>query len=989
MELNRRDFIKLAGVGTGGFLLYDLLKPEAILALPKRLYLRKKMGELTTICPYCGVGCGAIMAIEDGKIVNIEGDPEHPVNEGSLCSKGASLRELVDSGQRLTKVFYRRPGGTDWEERDWSWAIEQIARKIKETRDTYWIDTDKEGHVVNRTEAIASVGSVFPNSEEAYLMTKLQRALGMVYIENEARLCVSSAVAANEETLGRGPMTNHWIDLGNSDCIMAIGGNVAETFPNAFKWITRAREKGASFIHVDPRFTRTSAKADIYARLRTGTDIAFVGGVIKYVLDDMERNPRNYNLEYVREYTNAAFLVNPDFGFEDGLFTGWDAAKKSYDKSTWGYQLDENGVPRMDIPLQDPHCVFQLLKKHFSRYDADTVCQITGTPKDTYLEVCRTYAATGVPGKAGAIVLSSGACEHTHGTQNVRSYGILQLLLGNIGVAGGGLNGIAGAVNGLGGSLQGRLFHWLPGTLPPPSAQYETLEQYLNGVTPPKSKVPKTTSPWTDRPKYIVSLLKSWYGNHATKDNEFDYHYLPKLSGNYSWMNLFEAMHAGTVKGLICWAMNPAVSGPNTDHARQALEKLDWMAVIDVFETETAAVWKRPGVDPAQNQTEVFLLPAACSLEKEGSVTSSARWMQWRYKGANPPGEAKDDLWIINKLTLKLKELYGSEGGPNAGAIANLAWDYGDPPDVHMVAREINGYDLTTGKLVSMADLKDDGTTSCGNWLYCGSYTEAGNLAARRDLTDTSGIGLFPNWAWAWPLNRRIWYNRASLDMNGNPWDRSRPVIRWDAAAKKWIGDAPDGGPAPGAIYPFIMNWEGRARLFAPGRPDGPFPEHYEPYESPVTNSMSPVQCSPTLSFYAGEVKGTADHYPILATTFRVVEHLHTGSFTRNLPWLVEMMPEMFVEISEELAEERGIVDGSEITISSARGEIRAVAAVTKRLKPLSLNGRQVHQIALPWHWGYMGLSKGDSAGALTARVCDINTMIPEYRAFLCDIRKA
>jgi formate dehydrogenase major subunit len=363
--------------------------------------------------------------------------------------------------------------------------------------------------------------------------------------------------------------------------------------------------------------------------------------------------------------------------------------------------------------------------------------------------------------------------------------------------------------------------------------------------------------------------------------------------------------------------------------------------------------------------------------------------MQWRYKGANPPGESKDDLWIINKLTLKLKDLYAREGGPNAGAITNLSWDYGDPPDVHMVAREINGYDLTTGKLVSMADLKDDGTTSCGNWLYCGSYTEAGNMAARRDLADPTGIGLFPNWAWAWPLNRRIWYNRASLDMNGNPWDSSRPVIQWDASAKKWIGDVPDGGPAPGAIYPFIMNWEGRARLFGPGRPDGPFPEHYEPCESPVTNSMSPVQCSPTLSFCAGEVKGEAARYPILATTFRVVEHLHTGSFTRNLPWLVEMMPEMFVEISEELAEERGIPDRSKIIISSARGEIRAVAAVTKRLQPLSLNGHQVHQIALPWHWGYMGLSKGDSAGALTARVCDVNTMIPEYRAFLCDIRKA
>jgi len=968
VELNRRDFLKLSGAGTGGLILYSILKQDRVLASPKQLSLKKKIGEKTTICPYCGVGCGAIMAVEDGKIVNIEGDPDHPINEGSLCSKGASLRQVANNQRRLTRVLYRAPGSTDWEEKTWDWAIDQIARRVKKTRDANWVERDGDGHIVNRTEAIASVGSVFPNSEEAYLMSKSQRALGLVYIENEARLCVSTAVAANNETLGRGPMTNHWIDLGNSDCIMAIGGNPAETFPNAFKWITRAKEKGAKFIHIDPRFTRTSAKADIYARLRTGTDVAFVGGMINYILGDMERNPHNYNMEYLREYTNASFLVNPNFDFKDGLFSGWDATKRSYDKSTWQYQLDEGGVPKMDKTLQDPNCVFQLLKKHFSRYDIDTVCQITGTPRKTYLQVCQTYAATGAPGKAGAIVFSSGACEHSHGTQNIRAYGMLQLLLANIGVAGGGLNGIAGAVNGLGCSLQGRLFHWLPGALPPSMAQHDSLDKYLSGVTPPKSKVPKTASPWTARPKYIISLLKAWYGQHASQDNGFGYHYLPKRAGNYSWMPLFE----------------------NSAYTREALGKLEWMVVIDLWETETAAVWKRPGTDPADNDTEVFLLPAASSLEKEGSVTSSARWMQWRYKGAEPPGEAKDDLWIINRLMLKLKELYAGQGGPNAEAIVRLTWDYGDPPDVHRVAKEINGYDLTTGKLLpSLVELKDDGTTSSGNWLYCGSYTEEGNMAARRDPVDPTGIGLFPGWAWAWPLNRRIWYNRASVDLNGNPWDKEHPVIMWDASSKKWVGDAPDGGPPPGAIYPFIMNWEGRARLFGSGRPDGPLPEHYEPWESPVANLLSRQQNDPVLKVWETNSKGTPEKYPVLATTARLVEHLHTGSFTRNLPWLVEMMPEMFVEIGEELAAEKGITNGGEVVIECARGEISAVAVVTKRLQPLNINGQRVHQIAMPWHWGYMGLSKGDSANVLTPRVCDANTMIPEFRAFLCDVRKA
>ena len=987
-KLSRRHFLVVCAATNAGLLLpTGSAAAQGIGDFP----LHKEIGEITTICPYCGVGCGVLMAVENGKIVNIEGDPDHPINKGSLCSKGASLYQLADNDRRLAKVLYRAPGSSQWEERDWDWAIDRIARKIKETRDANWLEKDEEGRLVNRTEAIASLGSVFPSSEECYLMSKAQRALGLVYIENEARICVSSAVAANTETLGRGPMTNHWIDLVNSDCIMTIGGNPAETFPIAFGWAERARERGAKLICVDPRFTRTAATADIYTPLRISTDIAFVGGMIKYVLDDMERSPDSYNMEYVREYTNASFLINPGLDFNEGLFSGYDSEKKSYDKSTWQYQVDDEGIPKVDKSLKDPNCVFQLLKSHYSRYNVDTVCSITGTPKEAYLNACQTFAATGAPEKAGVIFFSSGACEHTHGTQNVRAYGILQLLLGNIGVSGGGLAGIAGAANGLGCSLQGRLFHWLPGTLPPPTAQYQTLEAYLTGVTKPKSKMPKMASPWTATPKYIVSLLKAWYGDHATEENEFAYQHLPKRSSsNYSWLPLFEAMDSRVIKGLICWGINPAVSGPNSTSARETLSKLEWMVVIDLFETETAAVWKRPGADPQENNTEVFFLPAASPLEKEGSLTSSARWMQWRHKGVEPPGEAKDDFWIINKLMLRLRDLYKEEGGPAAEAITNLAWDYGDQPDAHQVAREINGYDLTTGKLLSgMGNLKDDGSTSCGNWLFCGSYSEEGNMAARRDPVDTTGIGLFPKWAWAWPANRRIWYNRASMDLDGNPWNPQKPVIVWDAATEKWSGDAPDGGPAPGAIYPFVMNWEGRARLFAAGMTDGPLPEHYEPWESPVANAMSSQQSDPVLKVWEADGAGDRKKYPIVATTFRVVEHLHTGSFTRNLPWLVEAMPDAFVELSEQLAAEKGITNGAEVVIQSARGDMRAVAVVTKRLQPLNIDGQRVHQIGMPWGWGYVGLSKGDSANILTHRVADANTGIPEVRAFLCDIRRA
>ena len=988
--MTRRKFLKLSGVSTA-FALSGLFDIKPVQAQAESLGLRIRYAkQVTTICPYCGVGCGMIVSTSNGKVINIEGAPDHPTNEGTLCSKGSTLYQVVNNDRRLTKVLYRAPGSARWEQKSWNWAINKIAARIKATRDANWFEKDGKGNIVNRTEAIASVGSVFLNSEEAYTYSKFLRALGVVYIENEARLCVSSAVAANSETLGRGPMTNHWRDLGNSDCIMVIGSNSAETFPNAFKWVTRAKEKGGRLIHVDPRFTRTSANADIYARIRTGTDIAFVGGMIKYLLDDIEAQPANYNLEYIREYTNAAFLVDPGFGFKDGLFSGYDSQNIKYDKSTWRYQVDENGIPKEDKTLQDPRCVFQLLKKHFSRYDADTACKITGTPKDVYLEVCKTFCATGAKGKAGAIVFSSGACQHSHGTQNVRSYGILQLLLGNIGIAGGGLNGVAGAVNGLGCTLQGLVFHWLPGALPVVKAQDQDLDKYLERVTPPKSNVPKTASPWRSRPKHVISLLKAWYGEKATAENDYCFGLLPKVGGNYSWIPLFKAVEARKIKGLISWGMNPAVSGPSSKVTRRAMEKLDWMVVADLWETETADFWKRPGSSPAQNNTEVFLLPAACSVEKEGSVTSSCRWMQWRNIAVSPPGEAKSDLWILNELFKAVRARYRYEEGPNARAILDMQWDYGsgDEPDVHAVAKEINGYDLNTGKLLpGLSKLNADGSTASGNWLYCGSYTEAGNMAARRGLSDPSGIGLYPNWAWCWPVNRRIWYNRASVDLKGIPWDEKRPVIRWDSSAKKWKGDVPDGGARPGAIYPFIMQPEGRGRLFGMGLADGPFPEHYEPWESLVTNLMSSQQSSPVLKIWEDK-KGTLKEYPILATTFRLVEHMHTGAITRNVPGLVELMPNMFVEMSRELAKDKGIKNGDKVRISCVRGQIEAVASVTNRLKPFRLNGRTVHQVGMPWHFGYEGLATGDSANCLTPQVADANTMIPEFRAFLCDVRK-
>ncbi len=810
-------------------------------------------------------------------------------------------------------------------------------------------------------------------------------------------------------------MTNHYIDLRNADCIMIIGSNAAENHPISFKWITRAMEAGAKLINVDPRFTRTSSKADIYAPIRSGTDIAFIGGMINYVINDMESNPGNYNMEYVTQYTNAALIINPDFEFNDGLFgevtPGEFAGKYTSDaKATWKYANPT--TPVTDLTLRDPNCVFRLLKKHYSRYDADTVCNITGTPKDVYLDVCRTYAATGQKGKSGTICYAMGTTQHTYGTQNIRAYSILQLLLANMGVAGGGINALRGTSNVQGSTDFALLEQYLPGYLDAPVEGDTDINAYLlrggkhldKTITPVGLAGDKSVNWWGNARKYIVSLLKSWYGDAATADNEFCFHYLPKKnpSVNYTHIGLIEAMGRGIIKGLWVWGQNPASGGPNSNGAREALGKLDWLAVSDIFSNETAEFWMRPGVDPTSIGTEVFLLPAACSYEKEGSIANSGRWAQWRWKAVEPPGEAMADLEILNLLMKKIKELYQADSAaPGRGAIVDLVWDYGDIKSDD-VAKEVNGYDLTTDKLVaSFAALKDDGTTTSGSWIYCNQYSEEeGNKCARRNTVDThpKQIGLYSNWSWCWPVNRRIIYNRASVDLDGNPWDSEHPVVLWDAEAKKWLGDIIDGGGNPinltdagGKVLPFIMLPEGVGRIWGYGRTDGPLPEVYEPWESPLDNNlMSGTKIDPCAFIGTWmNPQGTPDEFPYVGTTYRCSEHWQTGIMTRNLPWLVELMPEMYIEMDEELAEEKGIENGDDVIVSSARGEIKAVALVTKRFQPLTVGGKTIHQIGAVWHFGYSGMVTGDSANILTPHVGDANTTIPEFKTFLCNIRRA
>lgn len=785
-------------------------------------------------------------------------------------------------------------------------------------------------------------------------------------------------------------MTNHWNDLQYANVLLVLGSNPAENHPISFRWISKAQQNGAKLITIDPRYTRTAQMSDYYGQLRSGTDIAFVGGMIKYILDN-----NLYHKDYVANYTNAALIVDDAYSFEDGMFSGYDAKTRKYDKSSWTYKTDEEGNVLKDPTLQDPRCVFQLMKKHYDRYDVDTVIGITGTDKETYLKVCEVFGSTGEVGKAGTILYAMGGTQHTVGSQNIRIYGIIQLLLGNIGISGGGVQALRGESNVQGSTDFGLLYHNVPGYMNTPTINTPTYQEFLDSITPKSGYK-------TNHPKFFTSMLKSFYGDNATAENEFGYHLMPKLAKgrNYSYLRLFDAMYNKELEGLILYGSNPVVGGPNSGASQKSMANLKWMVAIDLMETETAAFWqKEAGSDPASIQTEVIFLPACSSFEKEGSVTNSGRWMQYRWQALPPKGKSKADLEITHEIALRLKELYVNSTKPQDAPIKALTWNYGPGhhPDIDLVCREINGYDTKTKQQINgFGNLKDDGSTACGNWIYCGFYPEEGNLSKRRDNTN-EGMSNFLNWSYAWPANRRILYNRASADLNGKAWSKDRVGIQWDAVQSKWVGyDVPDfvatkGPDDPTFNDPFIMQVSGKGDLFTAGMNEGPFPEHYEPWEFPLENQISSTQFNPAVPFGEKklETKGEFKDYPIIATTYRVSEHWQTGSMTRSVPWLAELVPHMFVEISEELAKEKGIKNKDTIIISTARGEIEAYAMVTKRFKPYKLKGKTVHHIGMPWQFGYKGIATGASANRLTPHIGDANSFIPEYKAFLCDVRRS
>jgi formate dehydrogenase major subunit len=871
-------------------------------------------------------------------------------------------------------------------------------------------------------------------------------------------------------SFGRGGATSFLQDLQNSDCIVIQGSNMAECHPVGFQWVMAAKARGAKVIHIDPRFTRTSALADQHVPLRAGSDIVFLGAIVNYILSN-----EKYFHEYVLAYTNAATLLREDFADVDdldGVFSGYDPETGMYDTSTWSYQgqgdspaagsrtepdsraddagsggsgqesetsqgersgghemgghgakLEHAEVER-DETLQHPRCVFQVLKRHYARYTPELVEQVCGVAPEDFLKVCQAVTDNSNRERTTAWVYSVGWTHHTVGVQYIRGAAIIQLLLGNMGRPGGGIMALRGHASIQGSTDIPTLYNLLPGYLPMPKAgEHDDLASYLDTIRSTEQK-----GFWAEAESYTVSLLKSYWGDAATADNEFAFHYLPKLTGDHGTYQTVMDMLEDKVEGYFLLGQNPAVGSAHGKMQRLGMAHLKWLVVRDLNMIESATFWKDgPEIETGELrtediQTEVFFFPAASHVEKDGTFTQTQRMLQWHHKAVAPPGDCRSELHFFFHLGRKIRQRLAGSTEQRDRPILDLTWDYpvdaeGDP-SADAVLREINGVHLSGEKvgqpLKLFTEMKPDGSTSGGCWIYCGVYADGVNQAARRKPGQEQSW-VAPEWGWAWPANRRTLYNRAAADPDGKPWSERKAYVWWDSEQQRWTGhDVPDFPadrppsyrPEPGTAGvaglagddAFIMQSDGKAWLYAPeGILDGPLPAHYEPAESPVRNPMYRQQANPTRQVFPrpdnlqnpSPPEPHADVFPYLFTTYRLTEHHTAGGMSRWLPYLSELQPEFFCEVSPQLARERGLAHLGWATIVTARTAIEARVLVTERVTPLLIDGKQFHQIGLPYHWGVGGsaLVSGDSANDLFGVTLDPNVHIQETKVASCDIR--
>ncbi len=993
-----------------------------------------------SVCPYCAVGCAQKLYVKDGRVVQIEGDPDAPHSRGRLCPKGSATLQLTTGSARERHVLHRRPYGEEWERLELETAMDMVAGKFVATRREGW-EWEREGRRTRRCMSIAALGGATLDNEENYLIKKLLTASGVIQVENQARVCHSSTVIGLGTSFGRGASSTLPGDLQNSDLIVLQGSNMAEAHPVAFQWVVEAKARGATVIHVDPRYSRTSALADLFVPLRTGTDIAFLGAIVNHVLAT-ESDFR----EYVLAYTNAPAIIDEEFADADagGLFSGYDEHAGRYtDPSSWQYEGSfaaaaagqrelegatwasggerRRGEPKLDRTLQHPRCVWQILRRHYAPYTPEMVERVCGVPQDLFERVCELFVENSGRERTTAFVHGVGWTQHTVGSQYIRAASILQLLLGNIGRPGGGVMAMRGHASIQGSSDIPTLFDTLPGYIPAPHAHHHhDLYSFLGADAPRRGF-------WGNMSDYVVSLLKAWWGAAATPENEYCFGYLPRLTGSHSTYDTVMEQVKGTVKGYFLFGENPAVGSANTRMQRLGMSKLEWLVVRDFSLIESATWWKDgPEIDSGEMRTgeiatEVFFFPAAAHIEKEGTFTNTQRMVQWHHKGQEPQADQRSDLWFAYHLGRRIRERLAGSREEMDRPLLDLTWDYPTEGELHepsaeAVLAEINGRGADGELLSSFTALKDDGSTSCGCWIYCGAYAGGVNHTARRKPAREQSWTC-AEWAWAWPANRRILYNRASADPEGRPWSERKALVWWDEERREWTGhDVPDfeadkppgyrppkGASGPAGLAgddPFIMQSDGRGWLFAPsGVADGPLPTHYEPQDSPVRNLLHRRQRNPAREVFEHEDNRYhpdpgapgAGVYPYAVTTYRLTEHFTAGGMSRWTPYLAELQPEFFVEVSPELAAERGLEHGGWATLISARGAVEARVMVTDRMTPLRIGShppdRIVHQIGMPYHWGPNGYAKGDSMNELSSMSLDPSSHIQEVKALTVDIR--
>lgn len=1034
MNLSRRDFLKAAAVGAAGTFASTLGLPRALAQEGERpdrmLFLdRGYEAKMTgahepSICPFCSVGCGiGLYTGGEGsdEIVHVEGDPDNPINGcpdrrqtgndtmgGALCSMAQHIYHITqrDLPGRPRKVLHRGAGGSSWETLSFDDALARVVEKIKNTRDRTFTTYDDDARRVNRCEGIGFIGGSVTNNEPNYAFSKLMRALGCVYVDNESRDSAMAAIKAMRETFGRPGMTNTIPDIKNASHVLIVGANPGADQPVVMRWVFEAQDslRSAKVIVVDPRVSRTATKATMHVRIRPGTDLALICGMINHVLTDPEKP---WHEDYVLNHTDATFILDKGFSTPydppRGVFSGYDKESRTYNRKTWKYRLrppDKRGavLPRQDTDIQQPQTVLNVLRKHFSKYKPAHVCYICGITVPQFNELCKTYATTGRKGEAGVILFGRGVMSQATGAQTVRALAILQLLLGNIGVAGGGLVPLLPSVNSQGACDMGLLAEYLPGYLEVPLATDRNLKSYLKRVTP-VWKDPKSRNRWKDYNIFMVNLLRAFFGEDANRGNDWGFGLLPKRNPgtDYTLGGMFEAMEDGKLKGLIVVGENPAV-GPNGSARRKALSKLDWLVVYDIFESETSNFWK--SYEGKDSSTEVFLFPATTVAESSGSVTNMSRWVQWQRRPLSAiEGERKEAIHLAAGLIKGLKGAYGS-GGQFPEPITSLAWDEAQT-DPELMLYEIGGCSATKldETIKHSSRLAADGSTRCGCWLYAGVAEKNIALRSEYSAVDGSGLGIYSKFAWSWPDNIRMMYNRASMDKEGRPYDDKRVLVNFvgnDLVKQAGTVDG-DSKKGPGKLKAFVTTREGVAKFFAEGMRDGPFPEYYEPLESTMENWLersqqnSPLLKERTIDELAGYGRPDAQKYPIVGLTYSLAEHHSCGQVTRRSRGARELIPEFFIEVGADLAAKKGITGGQKVTVRSARlpAGITGRAIVTQRLNAIRMLTQNLYMIAVPENFGFVGESPGAPAHDLTASSGDPNTGGAACRMFLCDIVKA